>query len=289
MTGSSARKLKRGGANFLAGRAFRYNCHPLTFIELKDQFDLQQVLQFGSLPKIFSLKTPDKVEFLRTYIETYFKEEIIAEQIVRNLRPFKNFLSVAAQMNGQILNLNKIAKNVGVEHSTVQNYFEILEDTMVGFMLEPYHQSIRKRQRQQSKFFYFDLGVQRALLKQLENTLSPRTSEYGNAFEHFIILEIKRLIDYYKPDWTLSYLTTKDNAEIDLIIERPGMKSIAIEIKSTDNIMTLDSSKLNATLKLFSDLKDFEYYIFSNDPIEKKIDDVFYLHWKDGIKNLGFF
>ncbi|MEQ1666511.1 MAG: AAA family ATPase, partial [Bdellovibrionales bacterium] len=133
MTGSSARKLKRGAANLLAGRAFKYACHPLTHLEIDEKFNLDEVLRFGSLPEVFSLSLEDKKDYLRAYVETYFKEEIVAEQIVRSLRPFKNFLGVAAQMNGKILNINKIAKDVGVDNSTVQNYFEILEETLVGF------------------------------------------------------------------------------------------------------------------------------------------------------------
>ena len=176
LTGSSARKLKRGSANLLAGRAFKYVCHPLTHLELETEFKLQEVLQFGALPEIFSLSIDEKKDYLRAYVETYFKEEIVAEQIVRKLRPFKIFLTVAAQMNGRILNINKIAHDVGVDHATVQNYFEILEETLVGFLLEPFHESVRKRQRKASKFYYFDLGVVRALKKRWITKLSPEHS-----------------------------------------------------------------------------------------------------------------
>jgi predicted AAA+ superfamily ATPase len=186
LSGSSARKLKRGAANLLAGRAFKYVCHPLLHSELGASFSMDEVLRYGSLPEVFSLEAPDKQDYLRTYVETYFKEEIVAEQIVRKLKPFKNFLQVAAQMNTKILNLNKVARDVGVDHTTVQNYFEILEDTLIGFLLEPFDESIRKRQRQASKFYYFDLGVARALKRSLELPLLPSTLDYGDAFEHFI-------------------------------------------------------------------------------------------------------
>jgi predicted AAA+ superfamily ATPase len=287
LTGSSARKLKRGAANLLAGRAFKYICHPLTHVELGDRFDLQEILQFGSLPEIFSLNPGDKNEYLRAYVETYFKEEIVAEQIVRKLRPFKNFLQVAAQMNAKILNMNRIAKDVGVDHTTVQNYFEILEDTLIGFLLEPFHESIRKRQRQSAKFYYFDVGVARALKRALEVPLSAGTHAFGESFEHFIILEVKRLVDYRHPDWRLSYLRTKDDAEIDLILERPGQKKVAIEIKSTSKIKPSDVTGSNAFASLVKDLGATEGFVFSLDPLEKKSDSIWYLPWQKGFAEIG--
>lgn len=287
LTGSSARKLKRGVANLLAGRAFNYVCHPLVHIELQEKFLLNDVLQYGSLPEIFSLHGSEKADYLRAYVETYFKEEIVAEQIVRKLKPFKNFLQVAAQMNGKILNLNKIAKDVGVDHSTVQNYFEVLEDTLVGFLLEPFDESIRKRQRQASKFYFFDTGVARALQKNLDVPLKPSSFEYGHAFEHFLILEIKRLAAYRQPDWTMSYLRTKDDAEIDLIIERPGTKRVAIEIKSTQRLDDLNNAKTNSFISLVNDLKNCDGYIFSNDPIEQRKNGIWCLPWQKGLIEIG--
>lgn len=288
LTGSSARKLKRGGANLLAGRAFNYLCHPLVHLEIADQFVMDDVLRFGTLPEIFSLKNErDKTDYLRAYVDTYFKEEIVAEQIVRKLKPFKNFLHVAAQMNGKILNLNKIAIDVGVDHSTVQNYFEILEDTLVGFLLEPFHESLRKRQRQASKFYYFDLGVARALSRSLDIPLKMGSYDHGNAFEQFIILEIKRLASYQYPDWSFSYLRTKDHAEIDLIIERPGMKRIAIEIKSTNKITALNDSKTQAFSSLCRDFENSESYVISQDPLAQKKEGLWFLPWQKALSEIG--
>ena len=162
---------------------------------------------------------------------------------------------------------------------TVQNYFEVLEDTLVGFLLEPFDESIRKRQRKASKFYFFDTGVTRALTRRLEVPLEPGTSGYGEAFEHFVILEIKRLCDYRKPDWRLSYLRTKDDAEIDLIIERPGMKTAAIEIKSSSRVHELDA-KTKSFLKLAGDLGSCESYLLSQDPVERKENDTWILPWQ---------
>lgn len=287
LTGSSARKLKRGAANLLAGRAFKYACHPLTHTEIGEAFNLSDVLHYGSLPEILSLPVAEKREYLRAYVETYFKEEIVAEQIVRKLRPFKNFLSVAGQMNGKILNINRIATDVGVDHTTVQTYFEILEETLVGFMLEPFHESIRKRQRKASKFYFFDVGVARALTRVLENELTASSYEYGDAYEHFVILELQRLASYSKPDWTFNFLSTKDDAEIDLIVTRPGMPRALIEIKSTDNISKLSPSMLNTYQALVQDFPRSEAYLFSQDPLEQKLGKIWCLPWQKGLREIG--
>jgi predicted AAA+ superfamily ATPase len=138
LSGSSSRKLKRGKANLLAGRAFLYELFPFTFLEMNSFFNLDSVLQWGSLPKIFEFNDEDRVSFLRSYVQTYLKEEIVAEQLVRNLQPFRNFLEVAAQANGQILNFSKLARDINSEVPTVQSYFEILIDTYIGFYLHQY-------------------------------------------------------------------------------------------------------------------------------------------------------
>ncbi|MCB0362860.1 MAG: ATP-binding protein, partial [Bdellovibrionales bacterium] len=123
LTGSSARKLKRGSANLLAGRAFTYHLFPLTYDELGDQFDLHSVLEFGSLPKLLDFSNSDeKNEFLRSYVKTYLREEIQVEQLIRKLNPFRDFLEIAAQCNGKIINYSKIARDVGVDDKTIQNY-----------------------------------------------------------------------------------------------------------------------------------------------------------------------
>jgi predicted AAA+ superfamily ATPase len=287
LTGSSARKLKKGGANLLAGRAFSYKCHPLTYHELGEKFQLDEMLSFGGLPSLLDLDIADKKDYLRSYVEIYFKEEVVAEQLVRNLKPFRNFLDIASQANGKILNIHNIAKQVGVDDTTVQNYFEILEDTLVAFMLPPYHASVRKRQRQKSKFYFFDLGVQRALSGKLELPLQKGTFEYGNLFEHFLILEIKRMIDYKKPDWKISYLKSGDDAEIDLIIERPGEKTVLIEIKSTNNTNELDEQKLVGFKKLSAAIENSITFLVSQDPIEKKQDHVHYLYWENLFSKIG--
>ena len=245
LTGSSPRKLKRGVSNLLAGRAFVRHLYPLTHRELGPRFDLLHALRWGTLPKVYQLATDEeRADFLRAYSLTYLKEEIAAEQIVRKINPFRGFLEVAAQSNGQILNYAKIAQDVGVDPHTVQTYFGILEDTLVGFRLPAFHRSIRKRQQSHPKFYLFDTGIKRALERAFHQSLVPRTTAFGNAFEHFLILEIARLNDYYQNDYSLSYLRTKDDAEVDLILERPGAPLLLIEIKSTARVTERDVAAL---------------------------------------------
>jgi len=285
LTGSSARKLRRGAANLLAGRAFVFNLFPLTHLELNQNFDLVQALHWGTLPEIFHLSdSVSKTRYLKTYTQTYLKEEIIAEQVIRKLDPFRQFLEVAAQQNGEIINFSNIARDIGVDTVTVQSYFQILEDTLIGYLLQPYHRSIRKRQRSNPKFYFFDLGIKRSLESMLSVELKENTYTFGKAFEHFIITEMVRLNDYFEKDYKFSYLRTKDDAEIDLIIERPGLPCILIEIKSKKRVDERDTK----TLEHFLD--DFDHataYVFSNDPDKKKIGNVFALPWSEGIKEIG--
>lgn len=279
LSGSSARKLKRGAANLLAGRAFVYQLFPFSSLELKQDFQLQEVLEWGSLPKVVEFKNQvDKKLFLHAYATTYLKEEIQAEQIVRNLPAFRKFLEVAAQMNGQPLNYSKIARDINLDHSVVRNYYEILEDTLVGFHLPSYDESLRKQQRKASKFYFIDCGIKRALDKMLEVPLRPKTYEYGRAFEHFLILEFFKLCQYRKHDEELYYLQTKDGVEIDLIIKRPGKRTLFIEIKSTDHLTQKDFTSLE---KITTHTKNIDAFVLSLDPHRKTAGNVQAFHWQE--------
>ena len=285
LTGSSARKLKHGGANLLAGRAFVFRLFPLTAREIGEPFSLQTALAWGTLPRVMTLEnSEDKRDFLRTYAHTYLQEEITQEQIVRRLDPFRRFLFVAAQMSGQIINFSKIAREAGASTPAVQSYFQILEDTLIAFFLEPFHESVRKRQRGNPKFYFFDTGLQRALNNTLRVELAPHTYAFGVAFEHFIVNEINRLQSYAKKDYRLSYLRTKDGVEIDLIIERPGLKRALVEIKSTERATEDDVRSLE---RLGKDIPNSEALCFTCDPIPKKIGRVSCFHWQRGLTEIG--
>ncbi|MCC6272404.1 MAG: ATP-binding protein [Deltaproteobacteria bacterium] len=285
LTGSSTRKLKRGAANLLAGRAFLQYLFPLTFLELKEDFELSQAISWGTLPEIFQLNSDqDKTRYLRTYAQTYLKEEIVAEQVIRKLDPFRHFLEIAAQQNGEILNYSNIARDIGVDTITVQSYFQILEDTLVGYFLHPYHESIRKRQRSNPKFYFFDLGVKRSLENMLTVELRENTYAYSKAFEHLVILEAMRLNAYFERDYRFSYLRTKDHAEIDLIVERPGAPLALVEIKSGTQADERDIKTLAALLK---DMKQpAEAYCLSRDPTPKRIGEIRLLPWQEGLREI---
>jgi len=225
LTGSSIRKLKQGAANLLAGRAFLYKMFPLTALELKDRFQLEEVLQFGALPEIFHFKLKkDKIRYLKTYIHTYLKEEVIAEQIIRNIQPFRHFLEVAGQCNGTILNHSKIGREAGIDYKSSKRYFEILEDTLLGFQLPAFSTSLRKQQQKSVKFYLFDLGVARALANLMDTKIRPSTYSFGQCFEHFIITEVYRLNEYFETNYKLSYFQSKDGLEIDLILKKDQKK-----------------------------------------------------------------
>lgn len=281
LTGSSARKLKKEGANLLAGRAFVYHLFPLSCFELKEAFDLDKVLHWGTLPKIFHIESDkDKEEFLRSYASTYLKEEIWEEQVVRKLPSFRRFLEVAAQCNGKIINYANIARDVGVDDKTIKEYFIILEDTLIGFFLEPFHNSFRKRLVEKPKFYFFDTGVVRSLSRRLSVPLVPKTPAYGDAFEHFILLEFMRLASYFQPDYRFSFIRTTSDVEVDLVVERPGKSTLCVEIKSSDCI---DENDLGSFSRLTKDIPNSEAIVLSKDRFMKKFDHVLCYPWKQGL------
>ena len=285
LTGSSARKLKRGSANLLAGRLFTFALYPLTHPEWEGTFQIKEVLQTGSLPALMeykSLKT--KSRYLDSYIQTYLREEILTEQLIRKIKPFKDFLNIAAQCNGQIINYSKIAGPVRVDYTTVQNYFSILLDTHLGFYLQSFNRSIRKQQNQAPKFFLFDTGVSRALLRKAQIPLEQGSYEYGAAFEHFIILELFRLNSYYEKKLDISYFRDKEGHEIDIIIQKPTGEEILVEIKSTHRTQKDHGKILEKFLKLWD--RPCTAQIWSNDPKNRKVGPVSHYHWKTALKKI---
>ncbi|MEW6368822.1 MAG: AAA family ATPase [Acidobacteriota bacterium] len=285
LTGSSARRLKRHDTNLLAGRASVYHLFPFTATELGDAFSLDSALRFGTLPGLQNCTTEaDRNAFLRAYALTYLKEDIWAEHLVRVLDPFRRFLDVSAQVNGEVVNYTNIARDVGADVKTVQSYFQILEDTLVGFPLEPFHRSVRKRQTHALKFYLFDPGVRRALARMLTLDLLPGTGEHGRAFEHFIVVEALRRSAYLQNDYAFSYLRTKDGAEVDLIVERPGMAMALVEIKSKDRVDERDTRSLE---RFLADMPEAQGLCLSRDPVAKLIGNVRALPWNEGLRELG--
>jgi predicted AAA+ superfamily ATPase len=277
LTGSSARKLKAGGANLLAGRAFLRNLFPLNSVELGNRFDLLEALRWGTLPKILSCTSDElKRDYLESYAHLYLKEEVWGEQIIRNLPPFRKFLEVSAVNAGKIVNTANVARDVGVDPKTVQSYYSILEDTLLGFHIDAYHSSVRKRLRQAPKFYFFDNGVTRALARML--TVEPKagTNYFGDLFEQLMINEFVRLNSYEKRDYRFSYLQSASGVEIDLVIERPGRPLALVEIKSTECVREDHLSSLDNFQK---DFPDAELFLLSRDPHAKQFGRIHTLPW----------
>lgn len=284
LTGSSARKLKRGSVNLLAGRAFVYHLFPFTVEELDSHFHLSSALSCGTLPGLLDLDEKDRAEFLRAYALTYLKEEVWGEQLVRKLDPFRAFLEVAAQCNGELVNYARIARDVGTTTRSVQSYFQILEDTLVGTMLEPYHRSVRKRQSQAPRFYFFDTGVCRALSRTLNVPLNPGTYAYGRAFEHFIMTEVFRRNDLLRTDFRFSHLRTKDGAEVDLVVERPGRSTVLVEIKSAERVDPTDLRNLRAFVR---GMPGSEGLCLSQESTPRVADGIRIVPWQAGLEELG--
>lgn len=285
MTGSSSRKLKQAGANLLAGRAWVYRLFPFSAAELGERFNLKLALERGTLPESYLADDPmESREFLSAYVGTYLEKEIRLEQWVKNLEPFRRFLAVAAQMNGKPVNRSAIAREVGVNDVTVSNYFEILEDTHLGFHLNGYHKSIRKAQKQAPKFYFIDTGIKRALDRTLTVELLPQTYAWGDAFEHWVILEIIKTASYARLDWQFSYLRTKEDLEIDLIIDRPGMSPALVEIKSKQKIFHEDAKALELLGPEID--KNAEHYLLSMDSLQACFGKTQAMSWQNGLKRL---
>jgi uncharacterized protein len=282
MTGSSARKLKGVGANLLAGRAFMNYLHPFSYFEVENQFNLMDALQFGLMPQIFEYPDNEmKERYLQTYTHMYLKEEIWEEHFIKELEPFRRFLEVAAQMNGKIINYSNIAKDVGIDDKTVKSYYTILEDTLVGFFLEGFTHSFRKRLSTKPKFYFFDMGISRALSRMLSVPLVQSTAGYGEAFEHFIILECMKLRDAQHLEYKFSYLQTRDGVEVDLVVERPGKLPLFIEIKSSTHI---HPESISGFLHLSKDFGQCEAICICDEPYEKMIEHVRVIPWKTALK-----
>lgn len=285
LTGSSSRKLKRGGANLLAGRASLFSLFPFTHLEVKTQFDLDHALNWGTLPRAWELTDhQEKGRFLKSYVQTYVKEEIVAEQLVRNLDPFRLFLPIAAQMEGQVINYSNISKDTGVDYKTIQNYFQILVDTNLGFFLESYSRSVRKVQIQAPKFYFFDQGVRRALEKKLTVPLVTQTSDYGNAFEAWFVAECFRLNSYLETDLSFSYLRTKDDVEVDLVVTAPNGQVILVEIKSSSKI---DERHVRSLLHFKKDFPKAQLICASNVARPQNIEGVQVLPWDQAFGAMG--
>lgn len=274
LTGSSARKLKRGHANLLGGRAWTANLFPLTFMEIPN-FDLARYLRYGGLPHVYLSQYP--YEELDAYVQTYLREEILSEGLIRKLPPFSRFLKVAALSSGTQINLTKLGSDCQVAPSTVSEYFTILEDTLVGFFLEPWTKSQKRKPSMTKKFYLFDPGVTHMLSGTKE--LDRNSNLYGMSFEQFIAMELRAFLSYKRLQEPLTFWRTLNGYEVDLLIG----DQIAIEVKATTRVSKSDLQGL----KVLSEEGIFKkFYMVSEDRFEAQKDGITMLNWRSFLTQL---
>lgn len=281
LSGSSARKLKRAQVNLLAGRAIVKHMFPLTAAEYGHAINLEEALQFGTLPSIITAEHDTRVEKLEAYVGTYLREEIREEALTRNVQAFGRFLEIAALMNGQVTNLSNISRDAAVARATVSTYFEVLVDTLLGYWLPAWTPRAKVKEVAHPKFYFFDCGVVRAIQKLLRDRIN--NEERGILFETLVFHELNAHISYKNTGGELFYWRTVDGAEIDFIWKRAN-NIIAIEVKSSSRW----KDEYNAGFKslLSSKIKTKACYgIYLGHDILKK-DFGLVLPWEEFLKRL---
>lgn len=275
LCGSSARKLKRKGHNTLGGRAMPTYLYPLVSAELPNM-DIDKAVSYGTLPPHYLARNPQRM--LSAYIDVYLKEEIKEEALVRNLASFQRFLEVAALTNGEIINQQNIAQECGISATTVSAYFDILEDTLVGYRIPAYTKFMKRRLVQAPRFYYFDVGIANHLTHR--HQLERGTPEYGHAFEHLVIQELIAWLHYTESEEKLSYWRTYTGLEVDAVI---GDARIAIEIKSTEEVSARHCKGLKAFAEEHPSCRKL---LVSLDSFSRTLNGVECLHVTDFLRRL---
>ncbi|HLD84770.1 MAG TPA: ATP-binding protein [Coxiellaceae bacterium] len=280
LTGSSARTLKRAGVNLLAGRAIRYTLHPLVIQELENHFDLTFALQNGLLPAVYTYDDP--VGYLATYVDTYLREEVMQEGLVRNISAFSRFLEVASFSQGQPINASHIAREVGIDRQVVQNYFSILEDLLLSHSLPAFTKRAKRRLITTEKFYYFDVGIYQQL--RPKGLLDAQSEIAGAGLETLFYQSARALIAYQNSQTKIYYWRTASGVEVDFVLY--GQQALfAIEIKHTKNIQ----GKMLIGLKHFKIdypmAKCFVLYLGEHTLYLQ--DDITAMPFSDGLKKLS--
>jgi uncharacterized protein len=258
ITGSSARKLKRGMANLLGGRALQRFLFPFSWDEIHEKYSLEEMLSYGSLPPVALAIENIRKDILNSYVETYIREEIHAEGIIRNIGSFSKFLDMAASQFGEQLNYSEVARECQLPVMTIKTYYEILEDTLIGVVLHPYRKSLRKRLSAHPKVYFFDNGVTNAINKYVGEIFDA--SLLGRLFEQFIVCETYRLIKYRQSNVQLFYWRTNTGSEVDILLEKNKNIIAAFEIKCSK---TISGSHLSGLRSFRSDHPDVPCFLIS--------------------------
>lgn len=263
LCGSSARKLRRNSVNTLGGRALPTYLYPLVSAEIPD-FNLIRAVNNGMMPAIYPLENPRRQ--IQAYVDVYLKEEIMAEALIRNLMGFSNFLRAAAITNGEIVNYQNIAQDCGVGAKTVKEYFSILTDTLIGYMIPAYTRTNKRSVVQAPRFYFFDVSIPNFMLNRSE--LLPGSPEFGHAFEHFFIQELVAYLGYHNSIEPLSYWRTYTGLEVDAVI---GEARVAIEFKSVTEVRT---SHLKNLKRFAEDFPNARLVIVTLDKLSRKMGNV---------------
>lgn len=278
LTGSSARKLRRGGQNLLAGRALTYYMYPLTARELGKDFDLEEALIYGTMPSIFSEE--DKKKYLAGYVKTYLYEEVLQEGMTRNLGAFARFLETASFSQGSVLNVSEVAREAMVERKVVENYFIILEDLLVAARIPVFTKKAKRKMVSHTKFYFFDAGIYRTIRPM--GPLDNPESVSGVALETLFLQNLQAINDYYNFGYKIYFYRTALGVEVDFILY--GERGImAFEIKRSDKIPRSDLRGLRAFLSDYPTAKGYFVYGGKRRIREGKIEIV---PLEDALKNL---
>ena len=261
LTGSSARKLKRGGANLLAGRARVARLHPLVSAEVEGDRLLDR-LNRGGLPAFLDAREPR--QDLRAYVGTYLQEEIQAEGLTRSIGNFGRFLDVAGLTNGEQINFTAVASDAGLAPSTVREHYRILEDTLVGDQLPPFRRTRTRKAVATARFYFFDVGVANTLRRT--GLIEPGSDAYGRALEHLVFLELRAWLDYRGRDDPLTYWRSRSQLEVDFVVG----DAVAIEVKAKSRVAARDYRGLRA---LAEEIRLRRKLVVCNEPRRRRDDD----------------
>lgn len=274
LTGSSARKLRKGGVNLLGGRARTRYLHPLTYAELGGDFDLGKMATRGLIPSIYTSDDPE--EDLRAYAGSYLQQEVVAEGATRNVPAFSRFLRIAALCNGEIVNYTNIANDAQVPRTTVYEYFEILKDTLIVHELPSWRHSVKRKPTASSKFYLFDVGVTGALQGR---PFRAGTPEFGQAFESYIHHELRCHSDYVSRD-SLTYWRSKSGFEVDFIMgDHTAIEAKASRTVRPDELKGLRALREEQVLKRF--------LCVCQEPRARVVDGIRILPWRVFLEELG--
>lgn len=258
LTGSSARKLKKSNVNLLAGRAANRSFHSYSYLEIKEKFQIDLALKYGLLPQVWNIEDEEeKKDYLISYVDLYLKEEIMQEAAVRSLPSYMLFLEHFALRNGQVLNIQNLAQEIGIPRTTINGYLDLLEQTLLGYKLAPIHLQAKVKEVSTPKFYFFDPGVVRALAKNIDENLGQ---DKGFLLETLVLHELKLFSDYFQKRWEIFYWGTPSENEVDFVITK-AKKRIGIEVKSSKNWTADFNQGLHSLLEAKTISKGYGIYL----------------------------